>query len=784
MTIKRIVILPPLAFARFGSHPEPVASYTLEPPSPDEPLGHRKLTPELTLFVSDKGEILNEDPNPEIRFKEIVKNDDGEEVHQVRPVAPFFELWGELDDGRFVHLTEEELKKSGKVQVQWCVEVANRKVFRRTRSHDDIVFASTDWFDDHGVKELQGECPNFVGGGYVKFGTVRFIKPNDGYPEIRMRFTPGAGLIYGTDKEVAVNERPMDESFLEDRIYNSTRDWWEWEHDKQNEKDKQNKQNAESAEEHERKARERNDIETIPPSLFAIVPPAPPWLNEDEAVSRGYLDDACDGFVHARLLVDGKPLTIDGHDVKAKARIGVAPPHYAPNSLFVRNLVDDLEQAYAGKDITGNSRERALDIVRRAFETVRYMNVAVMNGNPFKGRDPLELDTMPAEEAFGTERPLRPVFAPDGADTRTIAALHQRAYTALSSGSAGWFTKLLRQPEQVGDLSDEGRRRMPALMCSAESLYLALTRRQISAIEHLDSADAPEPWPLYPIDADKLKELRPRNRSAELMYKPLGNPLSSHPIVAISNCCPGLEFDFRAVWRRLLKGITLVEWDNLVVEADEGFKHLKGCRLLQIDDLPVLADVTGPRPSDPKKSLPLICDDYPEGVVCMEWSNSFARFLHNKDPHVTCIFSEEQWGPRRAWPQKEEDRKKVKVKRAVLELRNFFEDDSLVISKDLAEPGELTQGLCSPWQNDFRECSCYYWASARPDYVNVEPGLDGTSHGQNWMQKDRTHDYIADDYRDSRLILYDDLFKAWEKLLEFEVDGKDYKPVDRKDPKP
>ena len=73
-----------------------------------------------------------------------------------------------------------------------------------------------------------------------------------------------------------------------------------------------------------------------------------------------------------------------------------------------------------------------MDIVRRAFETVRFMNVAVMNGNPFKGRDALELDTMPAEEAFGTERPLRPVFAPGGADTRTIAALHQRAYTALT----------------------------------------------------------------------------------------------------------------------------------------------------------------------------------------------------------------------------------------------------------------------------------------------------------------------------------------------------------------
>jgi hypothetical protein len=55
MLIKKIVILPPLAFARFGSHPEPVASYTLEPPPPDEPLGHRKIKAEPTLIVSDNG---------------------------------------------------------------------------------------------------------------------------------------------------------------------------------------------------------------------------------------------------------------------------------------------------------------------------------------------------------------------------------------------------------------------------------------------------------------------------------------------------------------------------------------------------------------------------------------------------------------------------------------------------------------------------------------------------------------------------------------------------------
>src|SRR5215472_9237786 len=99
MTIKKIVVLPPLAFARFGSHPEPVASYTLEPPPEDEPLGYRKVKPEPTLIVSETGEIVSVDSKPKVHFKEHNK---------VHPVAPFFELWGELDDGSFVHLTDRE----------------------------------------------------------------------------------------------------------------------------------------------------------------------------------------------------------------------------------------------------------------------------------------------------------------------------------------------------------------------------------------------------------------------------------------------------------------------------------------------------------------------------------------------------------------------------------------------------------------------------------------------------------------------------------------------------
>ena len=42
------------------------------------------------------------------------------------------------------------------------------------------------------------------------------------------------------------------------------------------------------------------------------------------------------------------------------------------------------------------------------------------------------------------------------------------------------------------------------------------------------------------------------------------------------------------------------------------------------------------------------------------------------------------------------------------------------------------------------------------------------------MQKHRTGSYVADDYIDTRLIMYDDLFADWETLLRFQIKGKDH----------
>ena len=101
-----------------------------------------------------------------------------------------------------------------------------------------------------------------------------------------------------------------------------------------------------------------------------------------------------------------------------------------------------------------------------------------------------------------------------------------------------------------------------------------------------------------------------------------------------------------------------------------------------------------------------------------------------------------------------------------LEVRPFFEADTAVISRALAEAGELTQGLCSPWQNDYRECSCYYWASARPDFVNVDIDAGGLSKGDNWFQRTRTGSYVPDDYADFRLVMYDDTVQRLGKVAE------------------
>jgi len=220
-------------------------------------------------------------------------------------------------------------------------------------------------------------------------------------------------------------------------------------------------------------------------------------------------------------------------------------------------------------------------------------------------------------------------------------------------------------------------------------------------------------------------------------------------------------------------GLVLSENNNYVVDIeDHKFDDLKGRRLLKIDGHPVSVVTNGP--IFPGRVGTLGTQDNPNAVAFLEWSNTMALVLDKQGQQVSCEFTVD--------PAEKEvlpDSKDVKTRTVSLEMRNIFELTKIggkqerlaVLAEPLIHPGELSQGLCSPWQNDYRECACYYWAASRPDYVNVLAADDGTSRGDNWMQRERTGTYLPDN-RDAKLTLsYDDLFEQWEKVLKFVVRG-------------
>jgi hypothetical protein len=139
-----------------------------------------------------------------------------------------------------------------------------------------------------------------------------------------------------------------------------------------------------------------------------------------------------------------------------------------------------LEQAILGPDFIGPvtpvEMEEVRAIVRRVLDTVRMMNTAHLN-SAAPG-----VDAMPRSDFLTWNRALEPIVVPAVADSLAITARHERVLAALESGTLAWFARVLREYQDVGLLTNEGRRKMPALMRGADGNHLALTRRQVSKV--------------------------------------------------------------------------------------------------------------------------------------------------------------------------------------------------------------------------------------------------------------------------------------------------------------
>lgn len=742
MKILALRILPPIAIGRLGSAAIPLSAYDLSL-SEQKPLDFRSIIPKPTFSVDPVSGKLSSTLPKNIRFKDISSIDSKE--GKIHPVAPFLEVFAITDEHKdqLQPLTEKMLADAGLklTDISWDVEVGNIKIFRRTGKKDDEIHARVFGINSHESRALSGESKNFLPGKTLPLGSVQFIAPSADFPGIRFRFTPGAGKVYGSslvrNESPTKLNRPDPIITSEDLvIYDETKGW---------------KGYVESGKPHPKY--------TNPAQIFAG------YNDGDDRVSWGYLDDECDGFVSVHLKTTEKTL-------RARAHISAGPPAFAPDTLPVRVVSDELEQILLGPEVEGEvAIEEAEEIVRRALETIRLMNTSVMNGNSYEGIQNAA-STMVRQNTNDFGRLYEPIMATSIVDNLALRALHERVFGGMSTGAAAWFADALRRPNEIGDLSSEALRKMPALMRGADGRSLTLTHRQINmVIKAAASAMFKDQQTETPVPSTENKTISASNLTAQLHYLGEGNPFPILPRAAISNCFPGLEFDFRNLWRRALDGIVLIENNNYVIEADEQFKHLIGCRLLAIAGKPTMVSTSGPVfPAG--DSVPLITATNPNGVSFMEWSNSMAEVLQQQGKEVVCHFTMEPSETEVVVNLKDLNNEKC-YRKETLRVNHFFEADTSVFSDEIIKPGEMTQGLCAPWQNDYRECACYYWAASRPDFVNVVPDEKGLSAGDNWMAKKRTGDYIPDNRTDSRLLSYDDLFKNWEGELSFIIKGND-----------
>jgi hypothetical protein len=439
--IKEIRLLPPLAIGRFGDSAEPMHNYDAVIGSAT---GFRDLVPADTLIVEpNSGEILQKLRPASVRFK------DG--AGRIKPVCPFLEVWARFDaETELRPLTLTELGDLGRnpEHLFWDVAFANLKMLRRTGQPGDRVESNILGINDHARHRLAGRAPNFKADRSVHFGWVQYIKPSAEFPEIRFRFTPPTGQVYGWEQDSIIS--------AQNAVYDATRGTWPRHSD-----------GAPPATAPDPRAHRT----TIPTGIYAH--------NRTTGANLGYFDDSSDGIITVTLT------TQDGRRLSSFARTSAGPPDFAPDSLPVRSMADELEQLALGPFVADVTIDEVLDIVRRALETMRLMDTAYWNRR-YAGR---AFD--PTRAAYRTAHDIHTALL--ATLTTGLAAPADSNERRLAHASLTRLNEILREYDAVGDRSTASRQRMPALMKGADANDLALNRRQRSKLRRALKVFQPAP---------------------------------------------------------------------------------------------------------------------------------------------------------------------------------------------------------------------------------------------------------------------------------------------------
>jgi hypothetical protein len=497
--LKRIFIAPPLAFARVGPSSTPCDAFMwgasdLSPKG----TGQTTLVPTLTFTVAPDGALSAHVPD-----RIVFRDSEG-----IRPVAPFFELHGEWTDASGAEasgpLTPALLASWGATpaDVSWSVHIANLKAYHYTREPGDRVEAKvTVRGDEHtrvallGFSPVDAAAPLIGAARPLPMGAVQAPAPSAEYPELRLRFYPPRGRIYGpTD----ANERVLALDYEHETPFGSrpNAEWRDFALDP-------DCLIANPDAHWSRYVSALSELGPFPgadprntPSSLLAAPYSPiAWAGE-RMLSRslGLVDDVGDGVVACSVTVRGIALT-------ALARIVVGPPDFAPANRPPVSLADNLADREARDSVrseTWTDEELAgavLDILERAYETSDLMHRDYQNWRSHStnartfaregtrsGLDEEDLD------GLLWPRPDRAAVAQGASDGLPIShagTRQHRRYNALEfladrlRENPDLIDQWVRRPRDPKPYFDK---RMPALMRGSDGGPQHLTRRQYEII--------------------------------------------------------------------------------------------------------------------------------------------------------------------------------------------------------------------------------------------------------------------------------------------------------------
>lgn len=371
LILEELYILPPNAVARVGGADEPVESYVWVPNTDPHGGSHIMIKPDVSLRIAADGSA-----EPYVTTIVNFKDANGE----IRPVAPFFELWATVRDAdtserqdRPMNLALMEELGVTTSHFGFAVTAANRKAERRTGSPTCAFIARVRIHgDDHQPHSLlaisphtSGQVPLVPHDRPIPLGSVQVLRPVDkpvlagADPSIlRVRFTPPSGAVYGPPMATKAPASPVVPGLAEAHITDYGR------------------------------------IHEIVPPENRFLNADTPWsqyvmLNgewEDSQPQDGY-DGANVGDSRSWSVVDD---TSDGELIanvawrhrrfEARARFFTGPPDYAPDRRPVYSIADDLAERElpppsVGIDDFEAVIEEVVDLFQRAFETSSMLNL-------------------------------------------------------------------------------------------------------------------------------------------------------------------------------------------------------------------------------------------------------------------------------------------------------------------------------------------------------------------------------------------------------------------------